>query len=318
MALQTVFYAVKPLVPRRLQIALRKRMIRHKRSTYANIWPIDPQSSTPPRGWPGWPHGKQFALVLTHDVEWSHGHDRCQQLARVEQRLGFRSSFNFVPERYQVSPGVRHFLTSHGFEVGVHGLKHDGKLYKNRRIFLSRAARINEYIAQWDAVGFRSPAMHHNLAWLHDLHILYDASTFDTDPFEPQSDGMYTIFPFWVSQADNDKGYVELPYTLPQDFTLFILMQEQSIEIWQKKLAWIAERGGMALLNTHPDYMHFAGSKACLEEYPADYYIEFLAHVKYTYKGQYWSVVPKQLAQFVKEHVNPGSNRAYQSVSENH
>ena len=98
--------------------------------------------------------------------------------------------------------------------------------------------------------------MHHNLEWIHDLDIEY-ASTFDTDPFEPQSDGVGTIFPFWVSGNSNQKGYVELPYTLPQDFTLFILMKEKNIDIWKQKLDWIAENGGMALVNTHPDYMNF-------------------------------------------------------------
>jgi hypothetical protein len=299
--INTLFYAVKPWIPRRLQIALRRSIVRRKRSSCAHIWPIDPCSGTPPAGWPGWPHGKKFALVLTHDVEWAHGQDRCEHLATLEQRLGFRSSFNFVPERYHVSPDLRRFLTSHGFEVGVHGLKHDGKLYQSREIFRTRAARINAYIAQWNAVGFRSPSMHHNLEWLHDLHILYDASTFDTDPFEPQTDGVRTIFPFWVHNHTNGKGYVELPYTLPQDFTLFILLQEKSIDVWIKKLAWIAEQGGMALVNTHPDYMHFDGGKLGLEEYPADYYAALLAHVQDTYAGQYWAALPAQLARFVQE-----------------
>jgi hypothetical protein len=48
------------------------------------------------------------------------------------------------------------------------------------------------------------------------------------------------------------RGYVELPYTLPQDFTLFTVMREKDIDIWKKKLDWIVEKGGMALLITHP------------------------------------------------------------------
>ena len=40
--------------------------------------------------------------------------------------------------------------------------------------------------------------MYHNLDWIHDLDIYYDASTFDTDPFEPQPDGFKTIYPFTV------------------------------------------------------------------------------------------------------------------------
>ena len=127
--------------------------------------------------------------------------------------------------------------------------------------------------------------MHHNLAWIHDLEIEYDASTFDTDPFEPQPDGVGTIFPFWVSKDGTQKGYVELPYTLPQDFTLFILMKEKNIDIWKQKLDWIAENGGMALVNTHPDYMNFDDGKLGIEEYPAQYYQSCLSTTKINMKG---------------------------------
>jgi hypothetical protein len=33
-------------------------------------------------------------------------------------------------------------------------------------------------------------------------------------------------------------------------------MKEKNIHKWKKKLGWIAECGGMALLNTHPGYMN--------------------------------------------------------------
>jgi len=139
--------------------------------------------------------------------------------------------------------------------------------------------------------------MHHNLGWVHDLDIKYDASTFDTDPFEPQSDGVSTIFPFWV-QGSNKRGYVELPYTLPQDFTLFVLLQEKDIDIWKQKLDWIAEKGGMALLNTHPDYMNFGGKELRAEEYPAEYYEEFLHYIESKYHGRYWHALPRDIAGF--------------------
>jgi hypothetical protein len=49
-----------------------------------------------------------------------------------------------------------------------------------------------------------------------------------------------------------------MPNTLVQDFTLFILMREQSNAIWLRKSDWIAENGGLTLHKTHPDYMAFA------------------------------------------------------------
>lgn len=277
---------------------LRRKVVLRKRPLYSDIWPIDHTANKPPDGWLGWPEQKQFALVLTHDVDEAIGHEKCLELMRIEKELGFRSSFNFVPERYKVSSELRDYLSRNGFEVGVHGLYHDGKLYNSRKIFQERAIRINQYLKEWKAVGFRSPAMHHNLAWIHDLNIEYDASTFDTDPFESQSEGVGTIFPFWVAGASGQNGYVELPYTLPQDFTLFVLMKETNINIWKQKIDWIVEHGGMALLNIHPNYMTFDGVTRSIEEYPAEFYVEFLEHVRNNYEGHYWHVLPKDMARF--------------------
>ncbi len=298
MSITKIYYYLKPFIPRQFQIFLRRQVVLRKRLLFKNIWPIDKKAGKPPDGWSGWPHQKQFVLVLTHDVDTAKGQEKCNDLIHLEKELGFRSSFNFVPERYTVSTELREYLTKDGFEVGVHGLYHDGKLYKSKKIFQERASRINHYLKEWDSIGFRSPAMHHNLAWIHDLEIKYDASTFDTDPFEPYSDSVGTIFPFWVSMDSTKKGYVELPYTLPQDFTLFILMKEKNIDIWKQKLDWIAENSGMALLNTHPDYMNFNGSKPGIEEFPATFYKHFLEYVKSEYEGQYWHVLPRDLASF--------------------
>jgi glycosyltransferase involved in cell wall biosynthesis len=134
------------------------------------------------------------------------------------------------------------------------------------------------------------------LSWLHQLGAEYDASTFDTDPFEPEPDGVGTIFPFWVPGPDNS-GFVELPYTLPQDFTLFVVLREPNIDVWKRKIDWIAERGGMALLNTHPDYMCFEGEKK-KDEFSAELYEEFLKYVREKYEGLYWSAVPREVSRF--------------------
>jgi peptidoglycan/xylan/chitin deacetylase (PgdA/CDA1 family) len=299
MSINQFYYYLKPLIPRSIQLNLRRRfVIKRKRLQYADTWPIDEFSKKSQDPFSTWPNNKKFALVLTHDVDTKRGQEKCPGLMHKEKGLGFRSSFNFVPERYRVDPGLRRQLDEAGFEVGVHGLNHDGKLYKSRQTFQERAPRINRYLKEWGAVGFRSPSMHHNLEWIHELNIEYDASTFDTDPFEPQSDGVGTIFPFWVSKDDTEDGYVELPYTLPQDFTLFILMKEKNIDIWKEKLDWVAEHGGMVLVNTHPDYMNFSCGKLGIEEYPADYYKELLEYIRDRYEGQYLHVLPREIARF--------------------
>ena len=299
-AVNRVYYRVKPLIPRSAQIWLRRKMVLRKRPAYSHIWPILEEAGERPDGWSGWPDQRQFALVLTHDVETDRGQQRCLRLMNLEQQLGFRSSFNLVPERYDVSPKIREMLAAGGFEVGVHGLNHDGKLYQSRRVFQERAHRINAYLEAWSAVGFRSPAAHHNLKWLHALNIEYDASTFDSDPFEPQPDGMQTIFPFCVVGNSTQKEYVELPYTLPQDHTMFVLLGEETTNIWKQKLDWIAEKGGMALMVTHPDYMNFGEGTPRVDEYPVAYYTEFLEYVRDHYAGRYWLALPRDVASFMR------------------
>jgi hypothetical protein len=297
-----VYYTLKPWLPARLRLAARRWFARRIRRGTAESWPILEEAGRAPEGWPGWPDGRKFALVLTHDVEGARGVGRVRQLAELENALGFRSSFNFVPEgEYQTPEELRHWLTDQGFEVGVQDLNHDGWLYRSRESFREKAAAINRYLREWSAVGFRSGLMHHNLEWLKDIDALYDASTFDTDPFEPQPDGVRTVFPFWVPRADGG-GYVELPYSLVQDYNLFVVLQEKSSDIWKQKLEWIAARGGMALLIVHPDYVGLPGAALAADEFPVALYEEFLRHVKERYAGQYWQALPREVAQHVKRH----------------
>ena len=305
MFLLRTYYRLKPYMPHALRLAFRRWRAERRQRAFAHEWPIKPGTENPPAGWRGWPEGKKFALVLTHDVERAGGLERSRALAEVEMARGFRSAFNFVPEGDYVVPGdFRRFLEENDFEVGVHDLHHDGKLYWSRDAFRRNAARINHHLREWGACGFRSGFMHHNLDWLHDLEVLYDSSTFDTDPFEPQPDGVDTIFPFWVS-APGRPGYVELPYTLAQDFTLFLLLQEEGIDIWKRKLDWIAEHGGMAMLDVHPDYVDVGGVGEPGQSYPIARYAEFLDYVREKYAGQYWHALPKEVAGLAKDCLAP-------------
>ena len=192
-----LYYLLKPSIPQSIRIRLRSWLTIRKRKKVASVWPILPGSERKPEGWPGWPDGKKFAFVLTHDVEGQEGVDNCRQLMQLEIELGFRSSYNFIPEgTYQTPADLRKELVDKGFEVGIHDLRHDGLLYNSPRQFARNADRINHHLKNWGAVGFRSGFMLNRLDWLHALNIHYDASTFDTDPFEPQPEGRRTIFPF--------------------------------------------------------------------------------------------------------------------------
>ena len=309
MLLTRIYYRLKPFVPKRLRWALRRlharKILKHNQAR----WPILESAASPPLGWPGWPDKKQFAFVLSHDVESKLGVDRVKELAELEMELGFRSSFNFIPEGpYDVSKELRQWLVENGFEVGVHDLRHDGHLYDSKEGFSKNAERINHHLQDWNAVGFRSGFMLRELDWLHDLDVLYDASTFDTDPLEPQPNGEETIYPFIISNGAS--SYVELPYTLAQDSTLFLLLQEKTPAIWLKKLDWVAEKGGMALMNVHPDYMALSGNQPSRYEYPLSHYRELLSHVRSQFKDQYWHVLPKEMAEFVSQMENSNGEKS--------
>jgi len=293
-----LYYRLKPYMPRRLRMAMRRWIIQRIHKRVGDVWPIMPGSEHPPVGWPGWPSGSRFALVLTHDVEGSEGLNKTLKVMQLEKEMGFRSSFNFIPEgSYSVPRTVREELNGNGFEVGVHDLRHDGHLYRSHGEFLRNAIRINHFLKEWNAVGFRSGFMLNRLDWLHEINVQYDASTFDTDPFEPQPEGRHTIFPFRVS-GSNGANYIELPYTLPQDSTVFLYLEEKGNDLWKRKLEWIARHGGMALVNVHPDYLAFDGQKPSASTFPFALYREFLDFVEREYRGQYWNPLPRDVAQF--------------------
>src|SRR5215831_10082490 len=123
MVLNRAYFLVKPFVPWTLRLAFRRIRASCKRALLRRVWPIDESAGQVPPGWPGWPMGKRFAVVLTHDVEGLKGLGRVEWLMNLESRLGFRSSFNFVPEgEYRVTESLRRRVELAGFEIGVHGL----------------------------------------------------------------------------------------------------------------------------------------------------------------------------------------------------
>ncbi len=258
------YYEVRGLLPRSVQIWLRRR--------YA---PIQARSSFP--HWPAetalhdfidlflrilaevggepipyiapWPDGHDWALVLTHDVETSAGVAALEPVLELERSLRLRSAWNFVPRRYQTSDTLISELATDGFEVGVHGLRHDGRDLASMGDLRQRLPAMREAAARWQAVGFRSPALHRRWEWMPLLEFDYDSSYPDTDPFEPQRGGCCSLWPFF------NGSMVELPLTMPQDHTLFVILGHEDESAWVEKAEFLRHRGGMALIDTHPDYL---------------------------------------------------------------
>jgi peptidoglycan/xylan/chitin deacetylase (PgdA/CDA1 family) len=261
---RAAYYRLRPLLPRGAQMALRRRFARVQERTAFPRWPTETAlhdlydlllrlageiaGEPVPRLAP-WPTGKSWAFVLTHDVETAGGYRRIQAVLDTESRLGFRSAWFFVPERdYRVEDEQVARLTEQGCEVGVHGLRHDGRDLAPDEL-PTRLPAMRAWAERWGAAGFRAPATHRRWELMPRLGFDYDSSYLDVARYEPQAGGSCSWLPFFID------GLVELPITLPMDHTLFELLGHADGRAWQEKAAFLRDRGGMALLLTHPDYL---------------------------------------------------------------
>jgi hypothetical protein len=288
------YYLARPALPRSVQLALRRQFTRVQAASSFPRWPIEDslhdfydwlfaviaELAARPVPFLGlWPDGRSWALVLTHDVETAAGYSEMDLLREPEQARGYRSSWNFVGARYQVDDETVRCLQDDGCEIGVHGLRHDGRDLAAGLID-ERLPAMWEHAGRWNAVGFRSPATHRDWELMHRLGFEYDSSYTDTDPYEPQPGGCCTYLPYF------NRGTVELPITLPQDQTLFTILRHADAGLWLRKAGHIRDRGGMVLVLTHPDYAHDQrladGYQRLLETFAAD--------------GTAWHALPREVA----------------------
>jgi hypothetical protein len=288
------YYLVRPLLPRSVQLTMRRLFTRVQAASPFPAWPIEDSLhdfyawlfttvadlAGEPVPFIGlWPDGRSWALVLTHDVETDVGYGDMDLLRAPERARGYRSSWNFVGARYQVDDEKVRSLQGDGCEAGVHGLVHDGKDL-SARFLDERLPKMWEHARRWNAVGFRSPATHRGWDLMPRLGFDYDSSYSDTDPYEPQPGGCCTFLPYF------NRDTVELPITLAQDHTLFTILQHPDGDLWLRKARHIRDRGGMVLVLTHPDYARdqrlAQGYEALLDAFAGD--------------DTVWHALPKEVA----------------------
>jgi len=292
------YYLAKPLLPRGLCRNLRRLSRTATERSFGLRWPIEDRYAR--FQWAiaqevlervgrkaashihFWPQGHEFAFAITHDVETADGQAFARTVADLDAHYGFRSSFNFVPEGYRLDWKLIDELRDRGFEIGVHGLNHDGNGFSSYAEFMRRAERINGYARELGAVGFRAPLTHRNPAWMQALDIEYDLSFFDTDPYEPIPGGTMSIWPFMIGH------FVELPYTLVQDHTLIKVLQESTPAIWLRKLPFLRRYHGLALVGTHPDYL--------MDTTTWQVYADFLKAMRA--QGDFWHALPRDIARW--------------------
>lgn len=295
-----VFYRLKGLVPRRLQIALRRALIRWQGLPEFPSWPLDvsvarllglwvraellARGETELRFRWFWPDRAAAALVLTHDVESAAGLRNALRIAELEEAYGLRSSFNVVAAEYPIDWGIVDELAARGFEIGIHGVFHDRSMFSGREEFVRQQPALRATAERLGAEGFRSPATHRVHGWLAELPVSYDCTIPLSDPYEPQPGGCCSPWPFFLGDV------VELPWTLPQDNTTFTLLKHRSIEPWTRQVAALERSHGLVQCLSHPD-PGYLGRPDRLALYG-----EFLAFV--ADREGLWRALPREVARW--------------------
>ncbi|MFD0523544.1 polysaccharide deacetylase family protein [Paractinoplanes durhamensis] len=270
-ALVHLYYLLRPGIPRAVQIRLRQAFTRVQEQVVFPAFPVETalhdfhewmfdlvtKFAARPVPWLDlWPGGHGWALVLTHDVETAAGLAGIEHLRDIERTAGAGqpSSWNFVPLRYPTPDRVPAALRAEGCEIGVHGLRHDGRDLGSLRLLRRRLPAIRAYAEKWQAAGFRAPATQRTWEWMPELGFAYDSSYHDTAPYEPKPGGTGSYLPYFIGSPGRPGDMVELPITLPMDHTLFAILRHPDATLWLDKAAHLRDRGGMALILTHPDY----------------------------------------------------------------
>jgi hypothetical protein len=197
-----------------------------------------------------WPKGHRACMLMTHDVEQADGRDFCPTLMSLDETAGLRSSFQIVPEqRYSVPSKLLDEIRARGHEVNVHDLNHDGHLFDEFDEFLRRAERIRAHAQNFGAEGFRSGVLYRNLDWFEHLGCSYDMSVPNVAHLDPQRGGCCTVMPYFIGDV------LELPLTTTQDYSLFHVLNDYSLKLWEEQMRLIVNHHGLLSFNVHPDYI---------------------------------------------------------------
>jgi hypothetical protein len=270
------YYLVRPL----LSVSVRKHIQRWHFRGWDRLsfprWPVDTSvdgifeqtmllsikaqsASQIPFVW-FWPEGATSCAIMTHDVETEKGLRSAPYLMDMEDGFGIKASFQIVPEqRYEVSNDFLNSVRERGFEVVVHDLNHDGHLFREKAEFLRRAKRINSHGQRFGASGFRAAILYRKQQWFDALDFSYDMSVPNVAHLDPQRGGCCTVMPYFVGKI------LELPVTTTQDYTLFNILNDYSIELWKKQIDLIMEKHGLISVIVHPDYVDGSRERAVYE-----------------------------------------------------
>jgi len=293
------YYAMRPLLPASVRKHLQRIALRGWDHAQFPSWPVDQtvdrlfeqMMRTAIRANPDeripfiwfWPDGCSSCAIMTHDVETCAGRNFCSALMDLDDSFGIKSSFQLIPEvRYEVSELFLEAFRDRGFEINIHDFNHDGDLFSNREKFLRRVARINDYGRKFRAVGYRSGVLYRNLNWYEFFDYAYDMSVPNVGHLDPQHGGCCTTKPYFIGKI------LEIPVTATQDYTLFNILGQYSMDLWERQIELVLEHNGLISFIVHPDYL--------LHKRSRDIYLTLLERLAQLRRNSnMWIPLPRQL-----------------------
>jgi hypothetical protein len=274
--IRQLYYLARPMLPVAVRRPLQAHWLRGWQQRPFPQWPVDtsvdrmftrlmrlkletsPESRIPFIWF--WPGGKQCSAVMTHDVETAAGLAFADALMNVNDAHGIKSSFQLIPgARYAVTDAICSEMRRRGFEVNVHDLMHDGRLFDDPEKFAAAAEQINAHGIRFGSKGFRSGALYRNQAWYGALQFSYDMSVPNCAHLDPQRGGCCTVMPYFVGDL------LEIPVTATQDYTLFHVLKTYKQDLWQEQITRIAAQHGLISFIVHPDYLDHPEALAAYE-----------------------------------------------------
>ncbi|MFW9960130.1 MAG: hypothetical protein ACFFDV_03880 [Candidatus Thorarchaeota archaeon] len=218
---------------------------------------------------------KDFGVIMTHDVDTKEGYEfGLSQFVEMERAEDMVSTYNLVPcsSEYKLDADFVSSLLRDGFDIGMHGLHHDGRFAflseQEQRARVFGAARHAREL-NLPSVGYRAPWLHRTkqmIRYLTEASFDWDSSFPDTDDstIGYASTGSRTIFPFYPLYKEGDSWkysqVIEIPVSMPQDWTLlyyYKLSEESMLRVWKKKMEYIKSQGGLVTFILHPDQEDF-------------------------------------------------------------
>lgn len=298
--LRDAYYALRPFTPPPIRAGIQRTYYRKWRHIGFPAWPVDFSvnrilqnllllllRSNPGKEIPFiwfWPDAHSSCAMMTHDIETETGQRFCSHLMDIDDAFQIKSAFQVIPEsRYRVTEGFLDGFRVRGHEINVHDLNHDGRLFRTRQTFLERVRKINEYAQAWGVHGFRSGAMYRRLEWFDALDVAYDMSVPNVAHMEPQRGGCCTVMPYFV----NDR-LLELPLTATQDFALFQVLRQNTLDHWKDQIARISAEHGLISFIVHPDYITRLPEQKL--------YVELLDHLSVLRtRKRLWITLPREV-----------------------